>query len=396
MAEAEGDGAQQHLNFGKRLAHTDKAVRDRGFRTLQLWLKKHTELEKLDFLKLWKGLYFGMWMSDKRPVQQELCVHTALLIADVPRNKQVMWVECFWDTMQEAWEKLDKHRISKFLLFVRIVVAEAFKTMRVNGWPAKETQALTEIFARPSQAAVGGPNVHSAALIMHLLRIFWEELKPQLEQKPVASKETIMQLLEPFVSVAEGTGVFPVVRATLDFVLRSEAVPKEMLQVLADRLAEGAGKVDTPKKNREALYDAVEALERRLRPQVAAPTGQAVAHSSAGKRKRARKRSAVPAAADCSGEDAGGCDEEDSVPQVMSPLLLPKSAMAAEKKKKKKKGKVETEAAAPAPASKKGVKRKGPKAASVEEVAKAPAARARVHFVEDKKRRKKDSKANTR
>jgi len=398
MAVDEGAVGAQPLNFGKRLAHTDKAVRDRGFRTLQQWLRKHPGLERLDFMKLWKGLYFGMWMADKRPVQQELCVNIALLIGDVPSGKQVMWVDCFWETMQDAWEKLDKHRLSKYLLFVRIVVAETFKTLRANGWKAEEVKAVADILARTPMSANGGPNVHSAALTLHLVRVFWEEFKPQLEQKPVASKETIMQVLEPFVVLAEGTGVFTVVKATLEHVLCAEAVPKEILQVLAGRLAEAAGKVETPKKNREALYEALDTLERRLRPQVSAPSGQAVPHSSAGKRKRARKRSAV-AAGDGGGEGddgekgGGGDEEEEPALGVMSPLLLPKAAMAAQKKAKKRL-KPKAEAAAPAPAPKTaGVKRKG-KAAPVGEVAdvaKAPVAPG--NFYEALKKRRKASGA---
>ncbi|OLP95234.1 Ribosomal RNA-processing protein 1-like [Symbiodinium microadriaticum] len=58
------------VNFGKFLAHTDKVVRDRGFKRLKRWLVKHPELERLEYMKVWKGLYFAVWMADKRPVQQ--------------------------------------------------------------------------------------------------------------------------------------------------------------------------------------------------------------------------------------------------------------------------------------------------------------------------------------
>ena len=100
------------MNFGKFLAHTDKlvselvrphckavetaekhlprVVRDRGFKRLKRWLVKHPELERpfvdtavhlifhvlirrLEYMKVWKGLYFAVWMADKRPVQQDLC-----------------------------------------------------------------------------------------------------------------------------------------------------------------------------------------------------------------------------------------------------------------------------------------------------------------------------------
>lgn len=28
---------------------------------------------RLEYMKVWKGLYFAMWMADKRPVQQAGC-----------------------------------------------------------------------------------------------------------------------------------------------------------------------------------------------------------------------------------------------------------------------------------------------------------------------------------
>eukprot|EP00439_Symbiodinium_sp_Y106_P021937 s5410_g2.t1 len=98
------------VNFGKFLAHTDKVVRDRGFKRLKRWLVKHPELERLEYMKVWKGLYFAVWMADKRPVQQELAVNIALLLNDVPQEKRTLWIDTFWETMKVSWEKLDVHR----------------------------------------------------------------------------------------------------------------------------------------------------------------------------------------------------------------------------------------------------------------------------------------------
>merc|ERR1719223_997871 len=139
--DADSSGEHLSLNFGKRLAHTDKVVRDRGFRVLKKWMQTHPETKKLDYMKLWKGLYFGMWMSDKRPVQQELAVHMALLINNIPTEKRFIWLDTFWETIQEGWEKLDKWRMNKYLLLVRIVMAEAFKALRVGGWDVEQATA---------------------------------------------------------------------------------------------------------------------------------------------------------------------------------------------------------------------------------------------------------------
>lgn len=267
-ASAADDGDEslkehQPINFGKRLAHTDKSVRDRGFRTLQKWLSKHTELERLDFMKLWKGLYFGMWMADKRPVQQDLAVNVALLLKDVPRAKQGMWIDCFWETMVAAWEQLDVHRITKYLLFIRIIVAEAFKAMRLAGWQIEEMRSLGNTFTRSMPMhAKEGPNAHSLGLLLQFTRIVWEELRPQLEQGS-APKKAILSFLEPFCILAEGSSLDSLVRHIHEYIFKR--APHELLNGLVARILSGAARPDVPKKNRQALYDTADALERIAR-----------------------------------------------------------------------------------------------------------------------------------
>mmetsp|Transcript_96969 Transcript_96969/g.269816 ORF Transcript_96969/g.269816 Transcript_96969/m.269816 type:complete len:366 (-) Transcript_96969:282-1379(-) len=266
MADSEDKAAQQKqehlpLNFGKKLAHTDKVVRDRGFRILKKWLQKHAELERLDYLKLWKGLYFGFWMSDKRPVQQELAVNVALLINDIPSAKQGTWVDAFWEIMQASWEKLDRHRMSKYMLFLRIVVAEAFKVLRLGGWKAAEARALSETFTRGVPRHVKeGVNTPSIGMTLQFNRIFWDELQAQLGLAPAATEEAIMELLEPFCLIAEGSGLDGMVKNIHRYILLR--VPPEYVSKLIFRLLSGAARKDIAKQNRQALYETVEAIER--------------------------------------------------------------------------------------------------------------------------------------
>jgi len=265
MADAAAENLTEHqpINFGKRLAHTDKLVRDRGFKTLKKWLQKHDELDRLSFMKLWKGLYFGMWMADKRPVQQELSVNIAVLLGDIPREKQGMWIDTFWETMQASWEKLDIHRISKYLLFIRIVVAEAFKAMRLAGWPLDEMRSLGDTFckATPMHAKIGA-TAPSLGLLLQFTRILWEELRPQL-QASAASKKAIMSFLEPFCLLAEGSGIDSLVRHIHEQIFRK--APHELLSAIATRILDGAARPSTIKKNRQALYDTADVLEQRAR-----------------------------------------------------------------------------------------------------------------------------------
>merc|ERR1719215_2189933 len=126
-------------------------------------------------------------MSDKRPVQQELAVNIALLLNHVPAEKQDMWFDCFWETMHTGWEKLDVHRMNKYLLFARICVAEAFKAQRLAGWRPERLRAMAESFIRSSRGfGTKATTQPSIGYLLQFTRVFWAELLPQLGQKPVA------------------------------------------------------------------------------------------------------------------------------------------------------------------------------------------------------------------
>merc|ERR1712060_441641 len=99
------------------------------------------------------------------------------------------------------------------MLFVRIVVAEFFKVLREHGWQTDEVQGACKTFLRASTAAgLSSPSLHSTGLLLHFTRLFWDELKPQLDQKPKAPPETIREFLEPFCVVAERSHSDAVVR----------------------------------------------------------------------------------------------------------------------------------------------------------------------------------------
>lgn len=335
---AEASDSPQPVNFGKRLAHTDKVVRDRGFKTLKKWLSKHEGLERLEFMKLWKGLYFGMWMADKRPVQQDLAVNVALLLNEIPRAKQGMWIDTFWETMQAAWEKLDVHRISKYLLFIRIVIAERFKSIRVAGWPLEEMAELGKTFTRAMPMhAKQGPNAPSLGLLLQFTRILWEELRPQLEVGAFPSK-AVFELLEPFHVLAEGSAVNSLVGHVHEHIFRK--APRELLSSLTARILEGAARSDVPKKNRQSLYESADALESAAKapatgkvkplllsdgllsqvsvvpePLLLPPPIEALpAQQAASKKQKGKKRKAKNL--------GGGADG-------MSPLVLPKAMLSA-------------------------------------------------------------------
>jgi hypothetical protein len=53
----------------RALGSTDYVTREKGLQALTRWLQRKSEMSEADMLKVWKGLFYCFWHSDKAPVQ---------------------------------------------------------------------------------------------------------------------------------------------------------------------------------------------------------------------------------------------------------------------------------------------------------------------------------------
>lgn len=114
----------------------EKSTRDSAIRSLSAFLthKAGEELlPPLEIAKLWQGIFYCFWMSDKERVQQALAQELSELILAVRATKKVpapvvegfsdsvgeitvrarsglTLLEGFWDTIIREWPGLDKWR----------------------------------------------------------------------------------------------------------------------------------------------------------------------------------------------------------------------------------------------------------------------------------------------
>lgn len=79
------------VKFGRMLGSTDQKIRHKAVQKLETYLKARSDISalkggfsELDFLKLWKGLWYTLYMADKVPVQDELSKRLA----------ELMWALC--------------------------------------------------------------------------------------------------------------------------------------------------------------------------------------------------------------------------------------------------------------------------------------------------------------
>eukprot|EP00392_Amoebophrya_sp_AT5.2_P003887 g3892.t1 len=293
------DDSSQHTAWATKLSHCEKSIRDKGFKSLQKWLRKKGEkLTPLDFVKLWRALFYCLWMSDKKPVQQALSVHIAQLTKSIPVEKLAEWCGAFFEVMQKEWVKLDTWRMNKFLLMVRIQLAEVFQTLQDHEWDTGLIESFNDVLL--TVAPLCNESAFSPGFAQQVAACFWEEVmqcfegqgtnkaKSQSksgkndgaattgENKAKGNEkdrdETLLHLLEPWMQVLADTD-FPdnflkvVVREIFagkmpgDGVLDEDGEVGGIRKLAADELFEIAKAEDLVAHKREMLMALVKQLQ---------------------------------------------------------------------------------------------------------------------------------------
>ena len=117
VGEEEADALT--LTFGNRLAATKKKTRNQAVKALRRWLSRNAErLDDVSTLRIWKALFFCMWMSDKPLVQEETAHTLAALVRLVPASQRPGWCQAFFETMVREWMTIDRHRLDKFCFLI--------------------------------------------------------------------------------------------------------------------------------------------------------------------------------------------------------------------------------------------------------------------------------------
>ncbi|RDW88927.1 hypothetical protein BP5796_00259 [Coleophoma crateriformis] len=137
----------QQTPFVKQLAANDRPTRDKALQSLRTYLSGRRELPALELMKLWKGLFYCMWMSDRPRTQQQLANDLAALVSVLPSATVIPFLRAFWQTMQREWTNIDVLRMEKFLLLTRRYLGATFSILKEGKWEeelVKEHMALLE------------------------------------------------------------------------------------------------------------------------------------------------------------------------------------------------------------------------------------------------------------
>lgn len=210
------DDDSVEVRFAQKLASNDKTSRDRALTKVGAWLKlrstsaaesPHLELSCLELLKLWKGLFFCMWMSDKPLVQEQLAEDISQLVHKLTGADQhaQLFIDAGLTTLAREWNALDSLRRDKFLMLTRRLWRAWLVTVARRGWCEDAVSRLLDV-CRSHITCQPASGRTPLSLQLHLIEIYPEELakisgghlSPALNLRLFAPFIELMQLCKDF------------------------------------------------------------------------------------------------------------------------------------------------------------------------------------------------------
>jgi ribosomal RNA-processing protein 1 len=124
----------QNNPFIRNLASSDKQTRDQALDSLKAYLGAQTEISELDLLKLWKGLFYCLWMQDKPALQQRLSRDLASLVSTLRTPVVLPFLRAFFQTLAREWGHIEALRLDKYLYLIRQYMNASFAFLNRNKW----------------------------------------------------------------------------------------------------------------------------------------------------------------------------------------------------------------------------------------------------------------------
>ncbi|KAI1774846.1 hypothetical protein F4818DRAFT_53418 [Hypoxylon cercidicola] len=188
MAADEGN-----MPFIKHLASSDRKIRTSALSTLRTFLSAPTTARKLtdlDYLKLWKGLFYSVWMCDRPIPQQNLCTELAGLLSVLPTPSDdegavvIPFLRAFWATLAREWTAIDVLRMEKYLLLVRRVfgaslawVGDDKKGKKEGVWTGARADSMLRLLEEWPLESTGDLSRVPVGLRLHVLDIWVDEVE---------------------------------------------------------------------------------------------------------------------------------------------------------------------------------------------------------------------------
>ncbi|NXT76217.1 RRP1B protein, partial [Zapornia atra] len=151
-----------------------------------------------ELLKIWKGLFYCMWMQDKPLLQEELANNISQLIHVIQNTEaRHLFIQTFWQTMNREWNGIDYLRLDKYYMLMRLILRQSFEVLKRNEWD----ESLAELLLQVLMKEVMDPDSNSPTGIkFHFIDIYLAELAKVGAKELTADQN--LKFIEPFCRIA--------------------------------------------------------------------------------------------------------------------------------------------------------------------------------------------------
>jgi len=184
--------------IARKLVSHDNEIRENNLKVVASWFSSRSKkLSELELMKIWKGLYYCMWLSDKPFVQLDLAKRLAELIHAFPKpHEALLFIKTFYKTLEREWIHIDILRLDKYLALLRNCVEQTFVLLQRLDWK----QSLVEKYIKILKVGPLAETSSNEGLRADMCRIYLQALTSTLTKQ--LSADTFLLLLEPFILLA--------------------------------------------------------------------------------------------------------------------------------------------------------------------------------------------------
>ncbi|XP_016318819.1 ribosomal RNA processing protein 1 homolog A isoform X2 [Sinocyclocheilus anshuiensis] len=209
---------EAEIVFAQKLASNEKPVRSRALVKLRKYISARSEtagvccvsgFREEELLKIWKGLFYCMWMQDKPLLQEELSTKISRLLHSFRTlDSQFLYLKTFLQTMKREWNGIDRLRMDKYFQLVRFVFREVFEMLKRQQWESRLVSEFLQLF---SAQLLHSSSAAPAGFLLHALDLYLTELA--LVGSAELTAEQNQTFIEPFFKTMAKTKEYDMLKA---------------------------------------------------------------------------------------------------------------------------------------------------------------------------------------
>lgn len=132
---------ERELQLARALSDTERRTRDASLELLEQWLASNgSSLAAADWDRLWKALFYCLWMADKPPVIS-LVVDRLVDLGNVAGRE---YVAAMYRCLMREWHGIDRHRVDKYYELITVSLKKSVADI-VQASAVTEESILNEV-----------------------------------------------------------------------------------------------------------------------------------------------------------------------------------------------------------------------------------------------------------